>query len=297
MSVELGWMNCFNFGNCSQLSMREVASGGREDYIKLMPIQRRPPGSGKNGNSSDEEKLTPLQRYIARQKEAEANSKSNSKQGTAELGAKASRLKSKVQSKVQSKLDHDARPEAKKPADRAAATAAASAESPMVPPPEKPPTEPPISEPPRSQEESGSVPGPFLARFAAYLVDLAILGAAAKGIDRFFFGPLRWMGGADIFGFEDSLYFILYHALAFFYFGWFYSTKGASPGKIILQLEVRDAHSNQRLGYWRAFLRESIGKYVSTVPLLLGFLLAGLRRDHRALHDLIFDTKVERRRA
>lgn len=87
----------------------------------------------------------------------------------------------------------------------------------------------------------------------------------------------------------DSL---LYLVIVFFYYGWFYSERGATPGKMALELEVVADTSGRRIGYWRAFLRETLGKFISGLPLLLGFIIAGLRSDRRALHDLIFETRV-----
>ena len=80
--------------------------------------------------------------------------------------------------------------------------------------------------------------------------------------------------------------------IGFFYFGWFYKNKGGSPGKLILGLRVRDYETKENIGYWRAFLREYIGKLISGVLLLLGFIMAGLRSDKKALHDMLSGTQV-----
>jgi uncharacterized RDD family membrane protein YckC len=78
----------------------------------------------------------------------------------------------------------------------------------------------------------------------------------------------------------------------FFYYGWFYSKKGASPGKMAMGLKVVEMGSGRNLGYWRSFFRETLGKSVSGILLGIGFLLVAFRKDHLALHDMIFDTRV-----
>jgi uncharacterized RDD family membrane protein YckC len=46
------------------------------------------------------------------------------------------------------------------------------------------------------------------------------------------------------------------------------------------------------LSLWRAILRE-LGYIVSLLTFGIGYLMAGIRPDKRALHDLIAGTRVE----
>ena len=96
--------------------------------------------------------------------------------------------------------------------------------------------------------------------------------------------------------FDDSrilgLRFFTGLVVTYFYYGHFYSTKAASPGKLLLGLEVYDVDGHTKLSYGRAFLRESLGKFISSVPLLMGYVIVLIREDRRALHDLLFDTRV-----
>ena len=69
--------------------------------------------------------------------------------------------------------------------------------------------------------------------------------------------------------------------------------RGATLGKALLGLSVR-TRAGSDPGYLRAFLRESVGKLVSTVFLLLGFLWIGLSRRKRGWHDLLTGTVVLR---
>ena len=40
---------------------------------------------------------------------------------------------------------------------------------------------------------------------------------------------------------------------------------------------------------------ETVGKFLSALILMIGFIMAGFRQDKRALHDLLFRTQVLRR--
>lgn len=120
-------------------------------------------------------------------------------------------------------------------------------------------------------------PAGFWVRFFAVVIDGIVL-AAINWLVRGVFG--------DVFGALISF------VVTFFYFGWFYSEKGASPGKMVFDLQVVNAHSLQRVGYLRAFGRETIGRTLSSIALFIGYFIALFRKDRRALHDLIFDTRV-----
>ena len=81
----------------------------------------------------------------------------------------------------------------------------------------------------------------------------------------------------------------------FFYYGWFYKNKGATPGKMIFKMKVVDFESGQNIGYGKMFLREFVGKFCSALILGFGFFMIAWRQDKRGLHDLIAGTQVIRR--
>ena len=156
-----------------------------------------------------------------------------------------------------------------------------------------------------------AVPGGFWIRFAASLIDgfvMIILSSLGGTV-------IRFLGISSKLGLNDlgklttqdgqlspeamstvmavySVGFIISWTIGFFYFGWFYKNKGGSPGKLILGLRVRDYETKENIGYWRAFLREYIGKLISGVLLLLGFIMAAFRSDKKALHDMLSGTQV-----
>lgn len=80
--------------------------------------------------------------------------------------------------------------------------------------------------------------------------------------------------------------------LTFFYVIGFVAVKGQTPGKMAFGLRVVREDGEERIGWGRAFLREILGKIVSYVVLLIGFLMVAFRGDKRGLHDLIAKTSV-----
>ena len=84
---------------------------------------------------------------------------------------------------------------------------------------------------------------------------------------------------------------IQWGAIALIY-GWFYKNKGATPGKLLLNLQVLDANTGTRIGYGKAFLRDLVGKFLSAITLFIGYAMIWFRDDRRCLHDLIAGTHV-----
>ncbi len=153
------------------------------------------------------------------------------------------------------------------------------------------------------RENSPTRPGGFWVRFAAIMIDGVILGIALSPILAVF-GILFAVGtGGDPATIQDNptllvgfyiVYYTVYFVAMFLYFGWFYKNKGATPGKLIFKLRVHHAESGRHIGYWHAFGRETLGKMISALTLLIGYLMVVFHPEKRALHDLIFGTRVVR---
>lgn len=77
------------------------------------------------------------------------------------------------------------------------------------------------------------------------------------------------------------------------YYTIFTALYGATPGKMALGLKVVRT-DGQPVDWLTAFMREVVGKTLSTLPLLLGYLWAFFHPKRQAWHDLIADTLVVR---
>jgi uncharacterized RDD family membrane protein YckC len=140
----------------------------------------------------------------------------------------------------------------------------------------------------KEEQKMGEKPAGFWIRFLAALVDGIIVACIEFPVDRII--------GVDLNNLDFSLKslasFVVSFTVIFFYFGWFYKNKGATPGKILMGIRVININNGKNLGYVRTFFRETLGKLCSGVIFFIGFIMAGFRSDKRALHDLIFDTQV-----
>ena len=68
---------------------------------------------------------------------------------------------------------------------------------------------------------------------------------------------------------------------------------GGTPGKLALGLRVVSTHGGP-VGMGAAFLRETIGKFLSSVFIMLGYFSALWDHQNRAWHDHIAETLVIR---
>jgi len=67
--------------------------------------------------------------------------------------------------------------------------------------------------------------------------------------------------------------------------------RGATPGKRFVHIKIVDSKTLKDIDNKQAITR-SIGYIVSTLTLLIGFIMVGFRKDKRGLHDLLASTAV-----
>ena len=67
--------------------------------------------------------------------------------------------------------------------------------------------------------------------------------------------------------------------------------KGATPGKKFVHIKIVDAKTFKDIDNKQAITR-SFGYIVSTLVLLIGFIMVAFRKDKRGLHDLLAGTVV-----
>jgi uncharacterized RDD family membrane protein YckC len=136
----------------------------------------------------------------------------------------------------------------------------------------------------------------FLPRFLAFLIDNIALGVISWALSLLALPFLNlaegdsslmavFAGGAVVF-----LVLILL-LLQFLYFGWLWSKSGQSLGMKVVNIRVvREDGSG--LSFLRAGLRGTVGYWISSLVLGLGFLWAAFDGRKQAWHDKIFDTGV-----
>ena len=134
----------------------------------------------------------------------------------------------------------------------------------------------------------------FFPRLAAYLIDLILIGILLLFIQI----PVAFaeMSYPDLlifkpFIFQFNIFDIFFYVIQLAYFTCFTAFTGTTIGKRLFHLVVVDEEGN-KISFWKALFRESIGKYLSGVILNLGYLMIFVDKESRALHDFICDTRV-----
>ena len=146
-----------------------------------------------------------------------------------------------------------------------------------------------VSSYPISIEKAG-----YTERSIAAIIDLSILSIGTWVFSIVFGITIGWflhfmpfLGGiisTAITGLATFLFPILYNSI-------FEGGKlGSTPGKIYCGLAVRH-QSGRKLTYKEAAIR-GFGKYISWILFMLGYALAFVRKDRKALHDFFIDSIV-----
>ena len=142
-------------------------------------------------------------------------------------------------------------------------------------------------------------PAGFWIRFIAALIDGAVVIAIGSILWPLLFSESYWVERTATFedgGTATTFSVQPWHVLiSFSYSTFFLAFWGATPGKRLLGIRIYDRNGNPRLGLFRAALR-TVSTALSALLLLIGYIMAGFRRDKRALHDLIADTYPTMRR-
>lgn len=157
-----------------------------------------------------------------------------------------------------------------------------------------------VQPPPMSPSPHPTYAG-FWKRFAAHIIDKMILGVAVLVI----FVPLLAMIGISAMAQEDyepSINFLITFVAAYLIFiflaftsEWLYfammeSMKGATIGKMALGIKVTDMDGNM-ISFGRASGRY-FGKFLSSLTLGVGYIIAGFSQQKQALHDILAKTLV-----
>jgi uncharacterized RDD family membrane protein YckC len=144
--------------------------------------------------------------------------------------------------------------------------------------------------------------GGFWLRFVAMFIDGIILGVVGAIIDV----PLQLVLVASTSAAGDptlvlgramgliSILVVLNMAIGMVYESWFLVNKAATPGKMVLSLEVIRTDGGKIT--WGLAIGRYFAKILSSWPTLwIGYIIAGLDDEKRALHDRICNTRVIRK--
>lgn len=133
----------------------------------------------------------------------------------------------------------------------------------------------------------------FWKRVVAYIIDALVLSVVFYATLSIFGSPIIYY---DLSIHQSITYYHPLWYLGSVFLAWFYnafmesSKWQGSLGKLCLNLQVVDLEGN-RISFLRATGRH-FSKVLSSIILMVGFMMAGWTKKKQALHDKIVDTLV-----
>ena len=134
----------------------------------------------------------------------------------------------------------------------------------------------------------------FWVRTVAMLIDTLLLMLLIGPVMLTVYSPEQ-LAALQHAGFGGGLVGVLFNYLVpgiVFVVFWVY--KSATPGKILLKLEIVDAGTGGKPSNGQ-FIGRYLAYYVSAIPLMLGFAWIALDRRKQGFHDKLAGTLVVRR--
>ena len=141
---------------------------------------------------------------------------------------------------------------------------------------------------PRQVMKSAMAYAGFWRRFAAYLIDAALLGGIGMVLASSIsvLQPDNFQALANVAPVSGALWWAYFAILES-------SPAQGTLGKIALGLQVTDLHGDP-ISFGRAVVRNAL-KYLSSLLLFIGWLMAAFTPRKQGLHDLIAGTLVLRK--
>ena len=135
----------------------------------------------------------------------------------------------------------------------------------------------------------------FWVRLAAYAIDSVIVFFGLLVVRLFLAGVLSvlsgtWLGGNILFHYtlKDILLYV-FQVLYFILCTWL---TGTTLGKRAMNLRVISACPGEPLGLLDVVYRETIGRFLCSLSVGIGYIMAGVDKEKRGLHDFLCDTRV-----
>lgn len=135
----------------------------------------------------------------------------------------------------------------------------------------------------------------FWVRLAAYAIDMAIVTLGLLIVRLLFIGINSLIEGTFLEGgilFHYTLKDIVLYLLQVVYFILFTYHTGTTIGKKAMNLRVICKESEEKLSLLTVMYRETIGRFLSGLILCIGYLIMGIDKEKRGLHDILCDTRV-----
>ena len=134
----------------------------------------------------------------------------------------------------------------------------------------------------------------FWVRLAAYCIDSLIVWIGLLFVKLII--SILSMAGGGVFHTEILFRYtardIILYVLQVLYFILLTHGTGTTPGKRLLNLRVVNADGSQKLELMDIVYRETIGRFLCGLSVGIGYIMAGVDREKKGLHDMLCDTRV-----
>lgn len=144
------------------------------------------------------------------------------------------------------------------------------------------------------QETDRNLYAGFFVRLAAFLADMLLISVFLLMIRIpywIFILLTDWNPLGTRVLFELTCWDILKYVIVASYFVTFAYTAGATLGKMIFHLRIVSS-DGEKLSFLTVLYRETIGRYLSSAILLMGYFLIAADTEKKGLHDTLCDTRV-----
>lgn len=135
----------------------------------------------------------------------------------------------------------------------------------------------------------------FWVRAAAYVIDNVVVFAGLLIVRLLLSVVLSAVQGTVLGGnilFHYTLKDILLYVCQVLYFILCTYCTGTTLGKRAMNLRVVDADGEGDLSLLNVVYRETVGRFLCSLPAGIGYLIAGLDKEKRGIHDMLCDTRV-----
>lgn len=134
----------------------------------------------------------------------------------------------------------------------------------------------------------------FWVRLAAYVIDCAVVWLGLLLVKLMI--SMLSLALGDVFQtpllFRYTLRDIILYALEMVYFILLTYETGTTVGKKLMNLRVVNADGSQKLSFVNVLYRETVGRFLCGLSIGIGYIMAGVDREKRGLHDMLCDTRV-----
>ena len=135
----------------------------------------------------------------------------------------------------------------------------------------------------------------FWVRLAAYCIDSVIVFAGLLVVRLFLSGITAVVEGTAFGGnvlFHYTLKDIILYVFHVLYFILCTYLTGTTLGKRAMNLRVVSADWGQRLSLLDVVYRETVGRFLCSLSIGIGYIIVGFNGEKRGIHDMLCDTRV-----